>query len=246
MKTVDKLRRLYSSQQVLYLPLYTIHEASRYLQVPENTIRAWVTGRAYPLRGGGRRRSNAVIELPEPRQNLLSFVNLTEAHVLDALRRQYGVALPQIRRAIDYLHEKFPSPHPLVSHEMLTDGRSLFVEGAGVPREVINASRYGQLAIRDLVELHLQRIEWDTDGFVLRLYPFTTKSRRPDELKLVTMDPRVEFGKPVLSTSHVPTAVIADRFKAGESIDELAEDYGEKPEHIQEAIRCELQLPKAA
>lgn len=245
MKTAGKLRRLYSSEQVLNLPLYSVLEASRYLQIPENTLRSWVSGRTYPVHGG-RRRSNVIIELPDSSQALLSFVNLAEAHVLEALRRQYGVALPQIRRAVDYMKDKFDSPHPLVSHEMLTDGKSVFVEGARIRNEIINASRYGQLAMKDLVELHLQRIEWDTSGVVMRLYPFTTKTRKADEPRLVTMDPRVEFGKPVLSTSHVPTAVIADRFKAGESIAELADDYGEQPEHIQEAIRCELQLPKAA
>lgn len=245
MKTANKLRRLYSSRQVLDLPLYTVLEASRYLQVPPNTLRSWVSGRRYPVQGG-HRRSNAIIALPDSRQTMLSFVNLTEAHVLDALRRQYGVALPQIRRAVEYMRDRFESPHPLVSHEMLTDGKNVFIEGAKVRDEIINASRYGQLAMKDLVELHLQRIEWDKSGVVLRLYPFTTRTRKADEPKLVTMDPRVEFGKPVLSTSHVPTAVIADRFKAGESIAELADDYGEKPDHIQEAIRCELQIPKAA
>ncbi|MBI3490998.1 MAG: DUF433 domain-containing protein [Acidobacteria bacterium] len=245
MKTADKLRRLYSTEQVLNLPLYSALEASRYLQVPENTLRSWTSGRTYPVRGG-HKRSNVIIELPDSPQALLSFVNLTEAHVLDALRRQYGVALPKIRRAVEYMKDKFDSPHPLVSHEMLTDGKSVFIEGARVRDEIVNASRYGQLAMKDLVELHLQRIEWDKSGVVLRLYPFTTKTRTADQPKLVTMDPHVEFGKPVLSTSHVPAAVIADRFKAGESIDEIADDYGETPQNIQEAIRCELQLPKAA
>jgi uncharacterized protein (DUF433 family) len=36
------------------------------------------------------------------------------------------------------------------------------------------------------------------------------------------MDPRVEFGRPVLKPSAVPTAVIADRYQAGESITDLA------------------------
>jgi hypothetical protein len=53
----------------------------------------------------------------------LSFNNLTEAHVLDALGRQYQVELPQIRRAVGYLHEHFRNSHPLVHHEMLTDGK---------------------------------------------------------------------------------------------------------------------------
>jgi uncharacterized protein (DUF433 family) len=50
----------------------------------------------------------------------------------------------------------------------------------------------------------------------------------------------------VLKSSAVPTAVIADRYKAGESIADLAEDYGEEPLNIEEAVRCELQPAKAA
>ena len=150
-------------------------------------------------------------------------------------------------QAVSYLREQFKARHPLVHQQMLTDGNDLFVEAAGL-KEVINASRHGQLAMRDLIGLHLRRVEWDTDGFVARLYPFT-RSRPAGESaqpRVVAMDPRIEFGRPVLKSSAVPTAVIADRYKAGESIADLAEDYGESPLNIEEAIRYELQPAKAA
>src|SRR5438093_3891606 len=240
---------MYSGRRVLEVPLYSVFEASRYLQIPENTLRAWVAGRAYPLRSGASRRSEPVIELADPKNSRLSFNNLAEAHILAALRRQYHVELPQIRRALSYLREQFRTRHPLVRYQMLTDGKHLFVEAAGL-KDVINASRHGQLAMRDLIGLHLQRIEWDSDGFVARLYPFTRRRRTPAEEasqpRVVTMDPRVEFGRPVLKSSAVPTSVIADRYKAGESIAELAEDYGEEPLNIEEAVRCELQPARAA
>ncbi len=242
------LEQLYSGPQVLEMPLYSVFEASRYLQIPENTLRSWVAGRAYPLRTGSS-RSKPVIEIADKKSSRLSFNNLTEAHVLDALRRQYSVELPQIRRAVNYLREQFRTHHPLVHHQMLTDGKHLFVEAAGL-KEVINASRHGQLAMRDLIGLHLQRVEWDKEGFVARLYPFTRSHATPAEEaaqpRAVTMDPRIEFGRPVLKSSAVPTAVIADRYKAGESIADLAEDYGEEPINIEEAVRCELQPAKAA
>jgi uncharacterized protein (DUF433 family) len=74
---------------------------------------------------------------------------------------------------------------------------------------------------------------------VARLYPFTRK-RTPDEPKAIVIDPRISFGRPVLAGSGIPTAVIAERYKAGESVDELADDYGRKRLEIEEAIRCEL------
>jgi uncharacterized protein (DUF433 family) len=46
--------------------------------------------------------------------------------------------------------------------------------------------------------------------------------------------------------SAIPTAVIADRYKAGVSIADLADDYREAPLNIEDAVRCELQPAKAA
>lgn len=97
--------------------------------------------------------------------------------------------------------------------------------------------------------MHLQRVEWDKDGFVARLYPFTRSRRSPAEEaslpRVVTMDPRVEFGRPILKVSAVPTAVLADRYKAGER-SLISEDYGGDPLKIEEAVRCERQPTTAA
>jgi uncharacterized protein (DUF433 family) len=66
------------------------------------------------------------------------------------------------------------------------------------------------------------------------------------DLETVVIDPEVQFGRPVLVGTGIPTLVIADRCKAGESIAELARDYDRAEEEIQEAIRCELPLASAA
>jgi len=101
--------------------VYSVFEASRYLQIPENTLRSWVSGRSYPLRSGASRRSEPVIALADPTHSRLSSSNLTEAHVLDALRRQYQVELPQIRRAVGYLRALPESSSPGPSRD--ADGR---------------------------------------------------------------------------------------------------------------------------
>ena len=53
------------------------------------------------------------------------------------------------------------------------------------------------------------------------------------------------MGERVLVGTGIPTAIVAERYKAGESIDELAEDYGRSRNEIEEAIRCELWLEAA-
>lgn len=73
-------------------------------------------------------------------------------------------------------------------------------------------------------------------GAPLPIHPQAHGRRAP----AVVIDPRISFGRPVLAGSGIPTAVIAEQYKAGESVDELADDYGRKRLEIEEAIRCEL------
>ena len=51
---------------------------------------------------------------------------------------------------------------------------------------------------------------------------------------------QISYGRPVLVGTGIPMALLAEPYKAGESIDELAEDYGRQRKEIEEAIRCEL------
>jgi uncharacterized protein (DUF433 family) len=227
---------LYSGQDPRQLPADSNREAAHYLRVPHATVRSWVLGRHYPT-GAGKKFFAPIIPLPDEGKQLLSFVNLVEVHLLDAIRRRHYVPLHKVRKALEFLKAQLPSSHPLADQAFETDGSDLFIEKLG---QLINISQAGQLAMRVLIDAHLRRIERETVGPAVRLYPFTRK-RLCDEPRTVVIDPLVSFGKPVL----VPTAIIAERYKAGESIDELANDYGRQGSEIEEAIRCELEVAAA-
>jgi uncharacterized protein (DUF433 family) len=221
-------------------PAYSIAEASRYLSIPAATLRSWVAGRKYPT-GSGPKFFRPIIQLPDDARAGLSFVNLVEAHVLDAIRRHHQLPLNKIREAIHYLRKHFSSKHPLAEQRFQTDGIDLFVNRLD---QLINVTKSGQLALLEILKAHLHRIEHDASGTAVRLYPFTRK-RDLHEPKVVVIDPHISYGRPVLVGTGIPTAVVAERYKAGESIDELAEDYGRSRKEIEEAIRCELWLEAA-
>lgn len=166
---------------------------------------------------------------------MLSFVNMLELHVLGAIRREHRVHMRHVRSALDFLRQEFQSAHPLVEDAMQTDGKHLFVRKFG---QLINASRHGQGAMEEILEAHLRRIERDQHGLAIRLYPFTR--RGTESPRFVSIDPLVAYGRPVITGSRVTTTDVAERFKAGESPDELSRDYGRTPKEIWEAIRCEL------
>jgi uncharacterized protein (DUF433 family) len=223
------------------VPSYGVMEAAHYLRIPRTTIRDWVSGRHYRSTAGVR-FSKPIIQVPDPTAKQLSFMNLVEIHVLDAIRRKHDIPLEKVRTAMNYLSKQFPSRHPLADQEFVTDGLNLFIKKFS---QLINISQEGQLAIQEILQAHLHRIERDIKGIPVRLYPFTRKRHLQEEPKAVVIDPLISFGRPVLVGTGIPTAVIAERYKAGESMDALAEDYGRQRFEIEEAIRCELTLEAA-
>ena len=52
----------------------------------------------------------------------------------------------------------------------------------------------------------------------------------------VRIDPRVAYGRPFIGEA-IRTEVVSTRFGAGETITELAEDYGCSQQQIEEAVR---------
>jgi len=219
------------------LPAYTLGEAARYLRLPQQTLRSWAVGRSYPT-GSGKKRSLPALAIAAKHPPILSFVNLVEAHVLASITREFDVPLQRVRRAITFLQREFESKHPLIEQALETDRRDLFIREAG---RLINVTQEGQAAFGEVLEMYLRRIEWDVSGVAARLYPFTGRAE-VGAPRAVVIDPGVAFGKPVLVGTGIPTVIVAERFKAGESFADLASDYGREPAEIQEAIRCELDL----
>ena len=226
------------------IPTYTLGEAAQYLRIPRTTIRDWVTGRSFQNETVPR-RSQPIIPVPKSIPRLLSFINLVEVHVLDAIRRQHNISLEKVRKAIQFLQKQFPSKHPLVDHNFETNGIHLFIEKYG---QLINITQEGQLAIKDIMKAHLKRIEWDAQGIPQKLYPFIHKRVfRPGQIEptTVVIDPRVSFGRPSIIGTGIPILIIAERYKAGETVEDLADDYGLQPLQIQEAIRAVLTVEAA-
>jgi uncharacterized protein (DUF433 family) len=236
---------LYGGQDPREMPAYSISEAAHYLQIPRSTLRDWVKGRTYPT-GVGLRFSLPLISLPPQAQSGpagLSFFNVVEAHVLGALRCQHSVSMPKVREALQCLTRHFPSQHPLADQYFVTDGIDLFLDTYG---HLINLTQEGQLAMRDLLHVHLSRVERDAAGVPVKLYLFTyvRHSDTPAVVaatpKVIVIDPYISFGRPVVAETGIATAIVAGRYKAGESIEELTHDYNLPSQAIEEAIRCEL------
>jgi uncharacterized protein (DUF433 family) len=222
------------------LPRYTLREAARYLGMSRATLQSWVAGRSYPV-AGGRRRWQGLIRRPDPDDPRLSFANLIEAHVLNALRKQYSVRMPAVRTALEYAREKLGVERILLSPQLRVATGNVFLRHLDA---LVNVGRGGQKAMPEILNAYLERVQWDLAGLPARMFPWT-RSDHLDAPRLVAIDPRIAFGRPVVERKAIKTSVIAERFRAGESIAEIAADYDLEAFEVEEALRYEA-LPTAA
>jgi uncharacterized protein (DUF433 family) len=224
--------QLYGGRDPRQLPAYSVGEAARYLRIPAATLRSWIAGRKYP-RQDGVGSFEPIIRAADLDRRRLSFENLIEAHVLRALRTQHSVDLKSVRPALAYAEKVLGIERLLLNNEpLLTNGAELFLDRFG---ELINLTRAGQIAIREVLIQHLKRVERDDAAIPIRLYPFVGAGL-PEANRSVVIDPRRSFGRPVLVGAGIRTQVIADRINAGETVSELADDYELTDEQIRDAL----------
>lgn len=213
------------NNQIFHTPIYPVVNAAHYLRIPVRTLQAWLTARSHQIK--------PIIQRPEKDRSELSFTNLIEAHVLRVIRTEHDIPLSKVQIALDYLSDRFGTSHPLVHRKFQTDGADLFIDQID---NLVNVSRSGQLAIREVLKQLLTRVEWNEADIAARFFPSYETTFKPESAKILTIDPAVSFGRPTITGTGIPIHVVTELYDAGDSIEDIAEDYGCSSEQIEAAI----------
>jgi uncharacterized protein (DUF433 family) len=234
------------SEQILYrghsprdVPRYTVAQASRYLNLPPSTLRSWIKGRPYQA-GAKTVRSKPLIHVTG---GMLSFSQLVEAHLMRALRVDERVRMSKLRTAKLVAERKYGIQHLMFSPDLRAAPGELFLERYG---ELINLGRSGQLAMWLVWQAHLKRVQWGAQG-ANKLFPFlpdfvaiqgfSAEARVNDPI--ISIDPTVSFGRPILVSKGIRTSAIVSRINADEDPDTVAQDYGIERYEVDAAIAYE-------
>jgi uncharacterized protein (DUF433 family) len=217
--------------------LFTVAEAAGWLTVPRSTFHGWVHG--YEHRPHGRRAvvgSPIVLGLVARRgQPAVPFLGLVEGLVLNAFRRT-GVPLQRIRPALDRLDQELGLRHALASDRLTTDGAEVLYDyGAALDPGGIGelvTVRSGQRVFAPVVGEYLRRIRYGSDHWAERVdLPGYAVAR-------VVVDLGVAHGRPALEPSRIPVEDVLHRWIAGDSLAELADDFGLAGAELEDVIRA--------
>ncbi|MHB1739113.1 MAG: DUF433 domain-containing protein [Actinomycetes bacterium] len=223
------------------VPLYTVSEAARYLDVPASTLRTWANGYRHHVSGKADVVGAPVLTaLPRrpARAVRVPFIGLAEGMVLAAVRRS-GVPLQRIRPALTRLADEFGMEHALASRRLYTDGAEVLFdyaqssddeESARAARELV-VVRQGQRVFNAIVESYLHRVDFGDDGYpqVVRLPAYAVAD--------VRVDPRRGFGQPVFARGGARLEDVLALFHAGESLEAVAEEFGMPPKELEDVVR---------
>ncbi len=142
-----------------------------------------------------------------------------------------------IHKARDIAAEKFPGEsHPFCTQKFVTDGREIFVQ---LHHETGQASLFeigeSQQVFAAIFKPFLKELEFGNGNILERWW---ARGREHQ----VALDPRRNFGQPMLFAEGIPTAILDRSVKAHSSFVEVARWYELSPEAIQRAVEFEQEF----
>jgi len=207
----------------LYLPAYSVAEAARYAQTSTQNVAYW------HYRGGKRGPVLPGRERGKP----LSYLELVEIAFVATFRR-LNVSLQRIRKAHEYLAQTFDFEYPFAQLRLKTEGHHVLLELQQVEQDadlgnLILADTHGQVGWKKLVGERFAEFDYE-DGLALVWHLAGRESP-------VKIDPRISFGAPTVR--GIPTWAVKGRWVAGESIEDIEEDFGLEEHDIKAGLRFE-------
>lgn len=218
--------------------VYGLSDVDRLLALPPGTARRWIDG--YD-RGGVH--YPPVVRAERTRDEEVTWGEFVETRLLAEFRAR-GVSMHRLRPAVVRLREEF-GRYPLAHARPFldVDGRELVrhvQQEVGITgHETLVVVRSGQAMMSAPVKRFLDDLRYagDTDREANAVVPVQFGG-------LVTLDPLHQYGRPVVRA--VPTEVVAEQFRAGESTETIADLFDLTVAQVEQALRFELSLARTA
>ena len=205
------------------LPAYRVVDAARYAGISGQTILNW-EAETRPGKKAVSERQQGVS---------LNYYQLVEIAFVAALRK-HNVKLEVIKDAREFMASRLNAEYPFAMHRFKTDGKNIlmdyaqFVEGQD-PNKLIILNKGGQLAWSNILGDKFTEFEYE-DDLAVRWHPDGNDSP-------VLIDPRISFGAPTVK--GIATWAIRGRYDAGESREDIAEDFSITESEVEQALKFE-------
>ncbi len=140
-----------------------------------------------------------------------------------------GISLSKIRQASEYLRKNLEIRYPLINQRIRVGTDVYFKHAKGI---LLNASCHGQVESEELIGKYISRIEFGEEDLPDVVYPWIPGKER----RSIQINPRIRFGQTTIAGTGISVAAIRDRFKAGESPEDIAASYEISHARVEDAL----------
>jgi uncharacterized protein (DUF433 family) len=211
-------------------PVYTYPQVDRVLRLTKGTTTRWLNG--YRREGV----SYAPILRTEPTTTRwVTWGEFVEARLFAGYRDVDRIPVPQLRRVVEVLRDRFDRTYPLANAApyVRASGRRMLwkaQEEAGLPG-MFGEEVTGQLLLAPWVEQFVASAQFDEE------HEGDVAAIRPDpDFPVVRLDPYLRGGEPVMDGHSVRVSTIAGLVRAGEHPADVAEWYDLAVDDVRQAV----------
>lgn len=169
---------------------------------------------------------------------LITFEDLVSMRVI-AFLRALNYSFPRIRKAEIMLRRITGHPRPFATERLWAEDKGAGEIYAEIGDILMAATKGGQLPFVELVRERLINVHGLT--FDQRSVADSWTPRDG-----ILLHPRIQFGRPCIAGTRIPTADLAGMVEAGDKEDFLAASYGLRVQQVQTAVAWERELRRLA
>jgi uncharacterized protein (DUF433 family) len=203
--------------------LYTVPDISSILGLPQSKVRRWLKdywNNQFTTDGRPGFSDGSGNEL------VTNFYTLIEFFAFYQLRQE-GVTTQKIIKAHQVLSNTFETKYPFAKSNVFTDGRHVLFTGE--VGEIIRADETLQITIKEIFEPFCKKIDFNKSNLAERFFPLGKEHS-------IVIDPKRQFGQPVIGATNILSESVFNLFRGGESIDVIQRLYDLTGEQVNDAI----------
>ncbi|CAN0464833.1 unnamed protein product, partial [Phaeothamnion confervicola] len=160
------------------------------------------------------------------RDRVTNFLTLIEFFTFYQLREE-GVSAQKIVKAHNILEKTFQTRYPFAKSQIFTDGKAVLFSGE--VGEIIRADETLQITIKEVFSPFCKKVDFNKNDLAERFFPMGRNHN-------VVIDPKRQFGQPVVGGTNVLTETIFNLFKGGESVSMISRLYDLTLSQVNDAV----------
>lgn len=204
--------------------IYVVKDVAKILYLDYAKTYRWIVGY-----WGGSLDEKTCYTFGEADNRAINFLSLIEFYTFFRLREK-GLSTAEIRKLHNVLSKVLRTPYPFAI------AQDYFIEGKNKKKFVyfehlsnlVKLDEKLQYSLR-FIENFLEKIEFDDNNLAARFYPLANS-------KNVVVDPKHQFGQPIVAGTNIKTHTLYSLYKGGETLEDISSLYHISLEKVQDAI----------